>query len=75
MEINRGDRVTVRTAFGDQLERVALTSIEMGKDFPVVWVCSPAEWETRDIEGQGPVGLPWPADDVGLAEQPTRSHA
>lgn len=75
MEIKRGDLVTVRTAFGDQLERVALTSIEMGRDFPVVWVCSPEEWPARDIEGQRPEGLPWPAEDVRLVDEPTGARA
>lgn len=74
MEINRGDRVTVRTAFGDQLERVALTSIEMGRDFPVVWVCSPEEWDARE-EADPPVGLPWPADDVRPADAAAGARA
>lgn len=74
MEIKRGDRVTVRTAFGDQLERVALSAIEMGRDFPVVWVCSSEEWDAREGADQ-PVGLPWPADDVRRADAPAEARA
>ena len=74
MEIKRGDTVTVRTAFGDRLERVALSTVEMGRDFPVVWVCSPTEWERRDEAVGGPEGLPWPAEDVELAEAPAEAE-
>jgi hypothetical protein len=75
MEIKRGDAVTVRTAFGDLLERVALTGVEMGRDFPVVWVCSRDEWEARIDEGTELEGLPWPAEDVHLADHPVEAHA
>lgn len=75
MAIKRGDSVTVRTAFGDRLDRVALSTIEMGRDFPVVWVCSRQEWEQRDVAGQGPAGLPWPAEDVELAVEPGETPA
>ena len=74
MEIKRGDRVTVRTAFGDRLERVALSAIEMGRDFPVVWVCSPEEWEARE-QPDPPIGLPWPAEDVELVDVPAEASA
>lgn len=75
MEVKRGDAVTVRTAFGDRLDRVALSTVEMGRDFPVVWVCTRAEWETRDAAGHGPEGLPWPADDVRLADDAVGAHS
>jgi hypothetical protein len=75
MEIKRGDAVTVRTAFGDLLERVALTGVEMGRDFPVVWVCSRDEWEAGTTETDKPEGLPWPADDVRLVDRPVETHA
>ena len=73
MEIKRGDSVTVRTAFGDRLERVALSTVEMGRDFPVVWVCTQEEWDARDEAG--PEGLPWPADDVDRAGEPAEAQA
>ena len=75
MQIKRGDAVTVRTAFGDLLERVALTGVEMGRDFPVVWVCSRDEWEAGKTEADQPEGLPWPADDVHLVDRPVEAHA
>lgn len=75
MEIKRGDVVTVRTAFGDLLERVALTGVEMGRDFPVVWVCPRDEWEAGDAESHQPEGLPWPADDVHLVDRPVEANA
>lgn len=75
MEITRGDAVTVRTAFGDLLERVALTGVEMGRDFPVIWVCSRDEWEASNTETDQPEGLPWPADDVRLVEGPVEAQA
>ena len=74
MDIKRGDAVTVRTAFGDLLERVALTGVEMGRDFPVVWVCSRDDWEAGKT-GDQPEGLPWPADDVRFANHPVEAHA
>jgi hypothetical protein len=75
MDIKRGDAVSVRTAFGDLLERVALTGVEMGRDFPVVWVCSRDEWEAGGEEGTELEGLPWPAEDVHLADHPVEAHA
>ncbi len=75
MEIKRGDAVTVRTAFGDLLERVALTGVEMGRDFPVVWVCSRDEWGASKGGSEELDGLPWPADDVLLSEPATGARA
>lgn len=75
MDIKRGDAVAVQTAFGDLLERVALTGVEMGRDFPVVWVCSRDEWGTRHGEGTELEGLPWPAEDVHLVDHPVEAHA
>lgn len=67
--IRRGDRVRVRSAFGDYLERVALSGVEMGHTFQVVWVCSEDELTDADAEGREPKGTPWPASDVELIEQ------
>lgn len=75
MDIKRGDVVTVRTAFGDLLERVALTGVEMGRDFPVVWVCSRDVWDAGNDEDTELEGLPWPAEDVRLADHPVEAHA
>ena len=73
MQIERGDAVTVRTAFGDVLERVALGGVEMGRDFPVVWVCTREEWEARETENDLLDGLPWPANDVEVLDRPVVS--
>ena len=73
--IPAGDQAADRAAFGDLLERVALTGVEMGRDFPVVWVCSREEGEAASIETDLPDGLPWPADDVHLVDRPVEAHA
>jgi hypothetical protein len=62
--VNPGDLVSVKTVFGDELERVAVTGVVMGGDFPVVWVCPPEEWKAAQAHGRQPHALPWPADDV-----------
>lgn len=36
----------------------------MGRDFAVVWICRPEEWEAAQAEGREPEGVPWPAEDV-----------
>jgi hypothetical protein len=60
--IEAGAIVLVRTADGKQLQRRAVTGVEDGLDFPVVWVCTEDEWAVRN--GSMPQGLPWPAEDV-----------
>ena len=69
MEIERGEAVAVRTAFGTQLERVATTGVEKGHDFPVVWVATREDWDAAVAEGREPDALPWPAEDVLPVEQ------
>jgi hypothetical protein len=68
MDIQPGTRVLVRTAFDDLVERRALTGIEAGIDFPVVWVCTEEEWMEAQ-RGSQVEGDPWPAEDVSLAEK------
>lgn len=48
----------VRTAFGTTLERVALTGVEEGHDFPVVWVTTNEDWAAARAEGREPEALP-----------------
>lgn len=62
--IHTGDLVKARNAFGIENERRALTGVERGEDFPVVWVCTEAEWEAAEAEGRSPEGIPFPAEDV-----------
>jgi hypothetical protein len=71
MTVQPGSTVLARTAFGDELVRIALTGVEMGRDFPVVWVVVPYEWEIAQGEGREPDATPWPAEDVRLAEPET----
>lgn len=75
MEVKRGVAVTVRTAFGTVLERVALSGIETGRDFPVVWVCMRDEWQAAMAEGSEPEGLPWPAEDVAVVDRTVGASA
>lgn len=66
-DIHAGDSVTVRSAAGKDLLKIALTGVMMGADFPVVWACRQEEWDTAQAEGRPPEGVPWPAEDVQLA--------
>ena len=54
--IEPGMPVLVRTAFGDELPKVAVSGIVDGHDFPVVWVAALGADES-DAD-------PWPAEDV-----------
>ena len=65
--IEPGSRVLARSAFDELLERRAITGVQPGHDFPVVWVCSEEEWQGAHSEGREPEGLPWPAKHVQLA--------
>lgn len=67
--IKKGDAVLARTGDGADLDRIAATGVVMGRDFPVVWVCSPAEWDRANATHGEPDALPWPAEDVRLAEK------
>jgi hypothetical protein len=64
MAIGHGDRVLALNARGERNERIALTGIVRGRDFPVIWICRPEEWVTAQAEGCEPEGVPWPAEDV-----------
>jgi hypothetical protein len=68
--IEPGSRVVARSAFDVLLERRAVTGVQPGHNFPVVWVCPEEEWQGAQAEGREPEGLPWPAEDVQLAEEP-----
>jgi len=64
MDIKPGERVLAVNARGEHSERVALTGIVQGRDFAVVWICTPAEWEAAASRDREPSGVPWPAEDV-----------
>jgi hypothetical protein len=67
--IRPGDLVMVRTALGDWRQRRAVTGIEAGDRFPVVWACRLEEWAAAQTDGRDPDAAPWPAEDVRLAEK------
>lgn len=60
--IKPGDRVRCLDAYGNWAERRALTSIERGRDFPVVWICQPEHYDRALVDET--IGVPWPATDV-----------
>ncbi len=60
----RGDKVSVRTAFGTTVDKRAVTGVIDGESFQVVRLCSEDEWEQAILEGREPSSSPWPADDV-----------
>jgi len=62
--------VTVRTAFGNEVLKRAVTGVVMGADFLVVRVCSEEEWHAAEREDRTPASTPWPAEDVWSAENP-----
>jgi hypothetical protein len=68
-DIEKGDRIAVRDAFGEELERIALGPIEAGFDFPVVWACREEEWQAANAENRDPEGVPWPAEDVRVVQR------
>lgn len=68
-EVQPGVVVVVRDAEGENLQRRALTGVIDGHDFPVVWVCREEEWTEAEQEHRKPEGVPWPAEDVRLAEE------
>jgi hypothetical protein len=64
--IERGAMVVCACAYGRDRVNRALTGVVAGGDFPVVWACSPREWNAASAEGRDPDGIPWPAGDVRL---------
>ncbi len=66
--IQAGSRILVRTAFDERLERIATSGVEHGDRFAVVWACRVEEWQAAKEEGRQPESVPWPAQDVWLAE-------
>ena len=68
MEIREGTMLNVTTASGEAVVMCALGRPTKGRDFPVVWVCSPEAYnEVRD-NGTDPDGIPWPLDAVSVPE-------
>lgn len=63
-----GARVQARNAFGDLILMVAVTGPEAGLDFPVVWLCSPEEYDRATAAGDEPAAIAWPLDAVTTLE-------
>lgn len=68
VELERGSLVDVQDAFGQWLRRRALGPAVPGHDFQVVWVVREEEWDAARTEAREPDGVPWPAEDVRLAQ-------
>jgi len=66
-QIAKGDRVLATTAHGDQAPMVAMSGLTRGRDFPIIWVCLPEDFE-RDGFERTEFWRPWPAEDVVLAD-------
>jgi hypothetical protein len=64
--IHPGDPILVRSFSDEWLERRAVSGVVPGHDFPVVRVCTEAEWQRAQVAGQEPQTVPWPADEVRL---------
>jgi hypothetical protein len=62
--ITRGSEIEGRTACGEWIKLVALGAPTQGRDFPIVWVCTPEEYAAAKAEDREPDGLPWPLDAV-----------
>ncbi len=60
-EITAGSQVVVRDAEGVEHVMEAVSGVEEGETFPVVWV-------RRPLFSGGTDEMPWPADDVRLLD-------
>jgi hypothetical protein len=69
MTIRTGSMVTVKDAEGRMLHRIAASDVTPGRDFDVVWLARPEEWEAAQAEGREPIITPWPAEDVLVSEE------
>lgn len=65
-DVRKGDRVLARNAYGEEVPMVAVSGLERGRDFPIVWVCLPEDFE-RDGFERTDRWRPWPAEDVKAA--------
>lgn len=80
-EIQSGTLVRVRTADDKWLDRIAISTVVNGADFPVVWVVADDEynprmaglWQDRAARARhGSVhlpGMPWPDEDVVVRDR------
>ena len=66
MAITSGTHLNVTTASGDQMPMRALGAPTQGRDFPIVWVCTEADYEAA-LAGDESVRIPWPLDAIAEA--------
>lgn len=66
MDIQAGTLLECETADGTFVTMRALGPPEQGRDFRVVWVCTPEEY---DSPGTHPEGVPWPLSAVRALER------
>jgi len=52
MAITPGSKIEVRTASGTTVAMLAVSEPMQGQDFPVVWVCTPDEFERGESGGR-----------------------
>ncbi len=65
--VRPGDRLQVRSARGDWLDRRAVSDVLPGDQFPVV--SREGEWLAAQAEERAPDAVPWPAEDVRPARR------
>jgi hypothetical protein len=65
MKIDSGTFLLVTTASGDKVRMRAIGVPVRGKDFPVVWVCVPEEYDSDEPLRRA---IPWPLDAVEVME-------
>lgn len=68
MDIHDGTFLACATAGGGEVTMRALGPVVQGVDFPVVWVCVPAEYEQAGTARNRPGGIPWPLTAVHVIE-------
>lgn len=73
--IQPGSTVTARTATGESVTRRAVSGVVDGLDFPVVWITTEEEWSASQADGRPADALPWPAEDVAVAEVGSKAAA
>ena len=70
MEVEPGTIVEVKNGRGDTHLRRAVSGVEPGDQFPIVWVVREEEWAAATSEGREVRDpMPWPAEDVVPAEE------
>jgi hypothetical protein len=66
--IRPGDIVIAETADGGEARMRALGAPVAGRDFPVVWVATEAEFERAQAHEDEPAGIPWPLTAIRVVD-------